>query len=60
MKKVDKYTYEGNTYIILGYVPFKHPDTREWLDAVHYLQLESGLDFVREKEEWFKQFKLIE
>ncbi len=59
-RKVDKYTYEGKHYVILGYVPFKDPSTRKWLDAVHYLQLESGLDFVREKEEWFNQFKLVE
>lgn len=51
------YEYKGEKYIPFIEVPFKHPETREWVTGILYKQLSSGLPFVREKEEFFKLFK---
>ncbi len=56
----DKYTLKGKDYVILGFTMMKCPTTRVWLKAVKYMQLETGLEFVREECEYFSKFKIIE
>jgi hypothetical protein len=59
-REVVKYSYKGKTYVILERFPMKDKSSREWLDAVKYIQLESGLIFSREEEEFLKLFKKIQ
>ncbi len=60
MKNKQKYTYKDKTYVVLESFPIKDKTTREWYEAVKYIQLESGLIFGREAEEFYRLFKLLE
>ena len=53
----DKYTLKGKDYVILGFTTMKDPSSRAWLRAVRYMQIETGLEFVREGKEFFERFK---
>lgn len=55
----EKYHYKGNDYYIQEYSAFKHPETRKWIDCVVYYSAKDGRRWVREKEEFFKLFKLV-
>lgn len=52
-----RYKYKGKEYLVIDEVPFKHPETREWIPGFLYMQLNTGLKFVRDKEEFLKLFK---
>lgn len=56
------YIYKSNIYRIVRETRFKHPQTREWLDAVVYTcaDKENGEWFVREKTEFFDRFKEVQ
>ena len=56
-----RYTHieKGHTYVILGEVKSKHPDTGIWYDAVIYRQVESRETFVRSKESFINNFKKL-
>ena len=58
--KCKLYTYKNKTYKILKEdFTMKCPETRKWAKAIMYEQIESGLVFVREKEEFFKLFEKL-
>ncbi len=58
MKEIKMYTYKEKEYMILkSGITMKDPHTRKWLPCVVYEQVESGMVFVREEEEFFKLFK---
>jgi len=60
MKEVVEYfEYKGNEYLVLGEVKMKHPETREWVDAIRYHTEGVNLEFVREKKEFLKLFKRV-
>lgn len=49
-------------YVVYGFCRMKNPTTGEWVDGVQYSQtnnLKSEI-FVREKEDFCKQFKVSE
>ena len=50
---------KGHTYIILGIIKSKHPDTGKWYDAVRYKQLESKETFVRSIKSFCENFRII-
>ena len=50
---------KGHTYVILGEVKSKHPDTGEWYDSVIYRQLESRETFVRSKQSFIDNFRKL-
>ncbi len=54
------YTYKEKHYKILDRLPVKDIHTREWVITIRYEQVETGLIFGRELEEFFKLFKLVE
>lgn len=51
------YVYKGNKYYMRGKCLFKHPITREWESAVMYTSLKTGLQFVREENDFKVKFK---
>jgi hypothetical protein len=55
------YTYKGKEYELLyDDLEVKEVASRNWIAGVMYKQIESGLLFVRGKEEFFKLFKIVE
>lgn len=54
------YSYKDNTYKILGTCSFKHPETRKWVDAVSYQDTVTESVYVRQFDEFFNLFKLVE
>lgn len=51
------YKYKNDEYIVLNNeIKFKHPQTREWVDAVLYKSLSTGEEYVRELEEFYSLF----
>lgn len=55
-----KYTYKNKEYKLLyDDLEVKDSDSREWKQGVLYEQIESGLLFVREKEEFLSKFELV-
>ena len=54
------YTYKGNTYRVISFAKMKHPETREWLDAVAYIPVKQPHTLcirpITEFEEKFKPF----
>ena len=52
-----KYTYKGNNYKIIGKIPFKDPNTREWHLGVIYKQKQNKQSYVREEKEFYSRFK---
>lgn len=60
MEENSVFTYKDKMYKVLNDdTLFKHPETREWVGAIYYEQIESGKKFVREKEEFYKLFKRV-
>lgn len=55
----ERFSYKGEEYIIISDIPFKCSVTRKWIDAFRYVQLSTGLEFVREKEEFLRLFEHI-
>lgn len=54
-----QYTYKGKTYEVLRTdFTIKDPTTREWVDGILYMQIESGLVFARDKDDFINRFKL--
>jgi len=55
------YIYKQKQYEILDKeLELKNPETREWHKAVLYRQIETGLWFCRDKNEFFKLFREVE
>ena len=50
------YVYKGNKYLKLGKTKFKHPETRKWIDAILYSDVDGTGIYVRELEEFNKLF----
>ena len=42
------------------FTEFKHPESREWIDAIAYYQKENSKSYVREKKEFYKLFKRVD
>lgn len=53
------FEYKGKNYGLIGQVKFKHPDTREWINAVAYRKIENDetMIYVRELNEFHERFK---
>jgi len=61
MKTEKIYTYKNKQYKLLyDDIEVKESDSRNWIQGVLYMQIESGLLFVREVEEFYEKFKLVE
>jgi len=61
MKTEKIYTYKNKQYKLLyDDIEVKESDSRNWVQGVLYMQIESGLLFVREVEEFYEKFKLVE
>lgn len=56
---VKVYKYKGKKYLIENEAEMKNPETREWQSCTIYIQLETGLRFVRKTEEFRKLFKEV-
>jgi len=56
---IDYYEYKGERYSFENNVVFKHPDTREWIDAVLYCNYEGTDYYVREEKDFKAKFKPI-
>lgn len=56
-----KYPHDGN-YVVYGFCRMKNPTTGEWVDGVQYSKVNNlnSEIFVREKEDFYKQFKFAE
>lgn len=54
---MSSYQYKGKKYTFQKELKFKHPETREWVEAVEYLSWENDECYVREKKEFYKIFK---
>jgi len=52
------YKYKGNIYKVTGPGKFKHPETREWVEAIVYTNAMS-MTFMREEKDFFKRFKEV-
>lgn len=52
-----RYTYKGNTYVILGECKMKDSD-KNWIDALRYRDInnEEKGEFVRSKKQFFDRF----
>lgn len=50
------YNYKNKRYLVEEEVQMKNPETRKWEPAYIYIQLETGLKFCREKEEFLRLF----
>jgi hypothetical protein len=50
------YSYKGNSYMTLGTLKVKHPDTGVWFDAIRY-EGRDGEQYGRETEDFVKKFK---
>lgn len=58
MEKIEgAYEYKGKKYSVQGSVKFKHPETRQWIEAVEYCDWEVSETYVREKNEFLSKFK---
>jgi hypothetical protein len=55
--KREYYSYKEHEYYIQEKVQMKNPITREWEDALIYIQIGSNKKFCREREEFYKLFK---
>lgn len=54
------YIYKNKQYKLLHEdLEIKDSGTRDWKQGVLYEQIESGLLFVREKEEFLNKFELV-
>jgi hypothetical protein len=56
-KKV--YEYKGNQYTLKGIAEMKNPETRKWQRCHIYKSVDSGIEYVRESEEFLKLFKEV-
>ena len=54
------YEYKGNRYCVENATAFKHPETREWIDALIYYSLKDGRRWVREINEFKRLFTKVE
>lgn len=48
-------------YVVYGFCRMKNPTTREWVDAVQYMEfgnIKSSI-YVREKQDFESHFKLV-
>ena len=53
------YEYKNKLYIVTGICKMKCPETRKWLDAVHYASTEHYEKYCREKSDFVKKFKRV-
>lgn len=54
-----RYIYKDVYYKVLFPTRFKHPERREWIEALAYEQVSTGLVFVREVKEFIRLFKAL-
>ena len=57
--KTQVYKYKDKEYFIENVGEMKNPHTREWQSCTIYIQLETGLRFVRETKEFRELFKEV-
>ena len=57
--KVFTHIEKGHKYRVKDLLISKHPDTGKWYDAVLYIRLEDSELFVRSKESFINNFKLV-
>lgn len=50
------YTYKNNTYQVVNIGKMKHPETRQWVEAVFYRSILTQEMFAREAKEFFSKF----
>lgn len=53
------YKYKGKEYKIIKEAQMKDVSTRDWFECVVYEQVESGLLFVRESEDFYFKFERV-
>ena len=53
------YIYKDKEYYFESCGEMKNPITRIWRGCVIYVQIETGLRFVREQKEFFDLFKKV-
>jgi hypothetical protein len=53
------YKYKGNEYEVFKQVKMKNPETREWDDAIIYMDRKGDL-YVRERNDFLNKFKEVE
>jgi hypothetical protein len=51
------YIYKGKKYSVQRLVKFKHPESRQWIEAVEYCDWDVLQTYVREKKEFLERFK---
>ena len=56
---MSSYKYKGKKYTLQRELEFKHPETREWVEAVEYLSWENDQCYVREKKEFYERFERL-
>ena len=50
------FRYKEKKYTLLGVGKMKHPETREWVDAVMYMSSRTGDCYSREKQDFEEKF----
>lgn len=55
--KAGSFIYKGKKYTVQRIVKMKHPETREWIEAVEYNDWEVLNFYVREKSDFLNKFK---
>lgn len=51
-----RYSYKGNTYKVVEFGQMKHPEKREWVDAVFYKSELDNKTYCREKSDFETKF----
>ena len=50
------FKYKENKYTLIGYGKMKHPETREWINAVMYISVKTRECYSREKSDFESSF----
>jgi len=54
-----RYKYKDKEYIVIHRIKSKHPQTREWYDAIAYASADQKNIYSREEKEFYELFKLV-